>query len=181
MNGACPECLGRAPPFDAAWAALPYHTLSRELVHQLKYQGRLAAATVLGELLAERLMGRGMPWPDLILPVPLHPTRLRSRGFNQATEVARVVARQLRLSIDLTLCQRVRNTIPQTRIDNAGERRRNLQGAFRIRDKPRGLDAAIVDDVMTTGATVRELSRELKRAGARRVEVWCACRASPDS
>ena len=181
VKGVCPECQGGAPPFDAAWAAVPYQALSRELVHQLKFQHRLGAATVLGDLLAERLMERGRPWPDVVLPVPLHPQRLRSRGFNQATEVARVVGGRIGVGIELSLCHRVRNTIPQTAIDSARERRRNLQGAFRVREKLTGVDAAIVDDVMTTGTTVGELSRELKRAGARRVEVWCACRASPCS
>ncbi len=157
---------------------MPYQSLSRELVHQLKYQGRLAAATVLGELLAERLQWRGGPWPDLIVPVPLHPRRLRSRGFNQATEVARVLAKQIGTGVDVSLCQRVRNTVPQTMIVGAGGRRRNLEKAFRVREELGGLDAAIVDDVVTTGATVRELAREMKRAGAGRVEVWCACRAS---
>ncbi len=178
VKGLCPECQRRPPPFDAAWAAVPYQTLSRELVHQLKYQGRLGAATVLGELLAERLRRRGGPWPDLIVPVPLHPRRLRNRGFNQATEVARVLSKQIGTAVELSLCQRVRNTVPQTRIVGAGERRRNLESAFRTRKELGGLDAAIVDDVVTTGATVRELAREMKRAGAGRVEVWCACRAS---
>ena len=176
--GLCPECQARPPPFDAVYAAMPFQSLSRELVHQLKYQGRLAAAAVLGNLLVERLQRRDGPWPDLVVPVPLHPRRLRSRGFNQATEVARVLARQLGIGVDVSLCQRVRDTVPQTTILGAGGRRQNLERAFRVREELGGLDAVIVDDVVTTGATVRELAREMKRAGAGQVEVWCACRAS---
>ena len=89
-----------------------------------------------------------------------------------------MVAKRLGTGVDLSLCERVRNTVPQTRIVGARERRRNLDGAFRARKELRGLHAAIVDDVVTTGATVSELAREMKRAGAERVEVWCACRAS---
>ena len=89
-----------------------------------------------------------------------------------------MLAKQIGTAVELSLCQRVRNTVPQTRIVGAGERRRNLESAFRTRKELGGLDAAIVDDVVTTGATVRELAWEMKRAGAGRVEVWCACRAS---
>ncbi len=178
VTGLCPVCQRRPPPFEAAWAAMPFQPLTRELVHQLKYQGRLASATVLGELLAMRLRQRDEPWPDLMIPVPLHPRRLRSRGFNQAAELARVLAARIPVRMDTFVCQRVRDTMPQARLGDARERRRNLRQAFRIGRELPGSSVAIVDDVVTTGATVTELASELRRAGAGRVEVWCVCRAN---
>ena len=178
MAAVCANCLRRAPAFDAAWAAVPFQALSRELVHQLKYQGRLAAATVLADLLAERLRKRTGPWPHVMLPVPLHRRRLQRRGFNQAAELARVLAEQVPVAVDTTACRRVRNTLPQTGLSGVAERRRNLARAFEVRRDLQAMDMAIVDDVVTTGATVNEWAKALKRAGARRVEVWSVCRAN---
>ena len=178
MAAVCASCLRRAPAFDAAWAAVPFQALSRELVHQLKYQGRLASATVLAYLLAERLRERKGPWPHVMVPVPLHRRRLRKRGFNQAAELARVLAEQVPVAVDTTACLRVRDTVAQTGLSGVVERRRNLDRAFEVRRNLQAMDTAIVDDVVTTGATVSELAKALKRAGARRVEVWSVCRAN---
>ncbi len=132
----------------------------------------------MADLLAERLGDRADPWPDLMVPVPLHPRRLRRRGLNQSAELARVLAEQVPVAVDTNACRRVRDTLPQTGLSGARERRRNLRAAFQVRGNLRGVDVAIVDDVVTTGATVSELARALKRSGAGRVEVWSVCRAS---
>jgi ComF family protein len=125
--------------------------------------------------MAERLAGRALP--ALVIPVPLHPSRERERGFNQATELSRPLAAALGIALDAGLCRRVRATPAQSTLDRRS-RAHNLRGAFVLR---RALDAdevAIVDDVVTTGATAAELTATLRRGGARGVEVWSAARAT---
>jgi ComF family protein len=129
-------------------------------------QGRL-----LGTLLTRALQQAGAPYPELLLPVPLHPARLRERGFNQAVEIARPLAQALGLPLDLNSCQRRRATAPQAGLE-AIERRRNIRGAFALTRPLPARHLALIDDVVTTGSTVAELTRLLKRAGAERVEVW---------
>ena len=113
----------------------------------------------------------------MLLPVPLHNERLRKRGFNQAQELARPVARRLRLSIAENLCVRSKNTAVQSELD-AVARRRNLQQAFIIHRSVDGAHVAILDDVLTTGATAAALTLALKQAGAATVQVWCLARAA---
>ncbi len=121
---------------------------------------------------------RATDWerPDCLVPVPLHPTRYRQRGFNQSLEIARFVATRQRIPLRPELCRRTRATPPQRHL-NARERHRNLRGAFTATTAVRGLNVAVIDDVMTTGATVGEVAETLKRAGAGRVEVWVLARA----
>jgi len=144
----------------------------------MKFAGKLEAGYLLGVLLANYLSAILRSVPDVIVPVPLHRGRLRARGFNQALEVARPVARELGVHINPGLVRRVRATRSQAGIRVASERRLNVRGAFEVR---RDLDAvryaAVVDDVVTTGATCGELVRELKRRGVERVDVWSAARA----
>jgi ComF family protein len=158
---------------------MTYASPVRELVHRLKFEGNRAVVPVLGGVLAERLASTRGRRPDIVLPVPLHKARLRERGFNQAVEIARVVARSRNVPLALQAARRMRQTEPQSRIQGVSARRANLRGAFRVDGGVRGLHVAILDDVVTTGATVAELSRELLRAGARRVDVWTCCRAAP--
>ncbi|MEW8195950.1 MAG: phosphoribosyltransferase family protein [Candidatus Thiodiazotropha sp.] len=113
--------------------------------------------------------------PDVLVPVPLHPLRLRKRGFNQSVEITRVVARQCRLPFDWRLCRRTKETKTQSEL-NEEERRRNISNAFQVCADVKGTHLALVDDVITTGATVTELSRMLKKAGAKRVDVWAIAR-----
>jgi ComF family protein len=144
----------------------------------LKFEGRLAVAGSLAEALLVALGDR--EWPDLLMPVPLHGSRLVERGFNQSTEIARRLARAAGVELAPPgLCRRVRPTASQSELAGVLARRRNVAGAFQITGRLRGRDVAIVDDVMTTGATVGSLAREAQRMGARTVEVWVACRALP--
>lgn len=172
-TGPCGACLKRPPAFDAAFAALDYRAPADRLVTALKFHGRLSHAGLLGELMAAGLDGRDPP--DLIVPVPLHLGRLRERGFNQALEIARPLARRLGVPLDPQTAVRVRATPPQTELD-AAARRRNVRGAFAVGPGVAGLRIALVDDVMTTGSTLQELAKIMKRAGAARVEVWVAAR-----
>lgn len=146
------------------------------LVHCLKYRGQLATGRVLGTLLADRITALGLHRDvDVIVPVPLHPARHAERGFNQSAELARHLGRRLQLPIDERLAARRRATPPQVGL-HLDERRRNLADAF-LAGAATGRRVAIVDDVTTTGTTLQELARELRRAGAGAVDAWCVARA----
>ena len=119
-----------------------------------------------------------MTIPDLLIPVPLHPQRLRERGFNQSLELARVVARHYGLTLDWRSCRRVRSTPAQSGLSEKA-RWRNLRDAFQITCEMSGRHLMLMDDVITTGATLSALSQALLRAGAARVDVWALAR-TPD-
>jgi len=175
--GPCGDCLRRPPAFDRAVAAFRYAPPVDRLVQDLKYRRRLALARVLGRALAGCLAAHDTADTDVIVPVPLHVSRLRGRGYNQSLELARVVARQLGLPLAAHgAVGRKRATIPQARLDST-QRRRNVRNAFRARADFAGRRVAIVDDVMTSGHTAGALARCLKRAGAASVSVWVVARA----
>ncbi|MET0066502.1 MAG: ComF family protein [Candidatus Thiodiazotropha sp.] len=170
----CGQCLQRVTPLDASVTALRYEAPINRLISALKFNQKLHLSTPLARLLIERLGTLDAP-PERILPVPLHPQRLRQRGFNQAVELARIIARHYAIPLDLESVRRVRNTHAQSDLKET-QRQRNLRRAFHVRRPVAGLKLAILDDVITTGATVRELARSLKQAGAARVEVWAIAR-----
>jgi ComF family protein len=172
----CARCLRRPPVWDGLLAAYRYASPLDQLVFRLKYQGRLDAARLLGELLAEFVAGSRLSRPDCLVPVPLHPERLAERGFNQALELARPVARRLGLPVASREVSRIRATAPQSGL-NARVRRHNVRNAFDAAPVMRGRHVAIIDDVVTTGSTVAALTRVLKRVGARRIDVWVLARA----
>jgi ComF family protein len=151
------------------------------LVHLLKYRGRLAVGRVLGSLLAGPARDFGLHLDvDCLVPVPLHPLRHAERGFNQSVEVAQWVARSLGRRCDQRAILRVMATRPQVGL-GPQERRGNLRGAFRTAVDLRGLRIAVLDDVVTTGATAAAVALALLEAGARSVDVWCLARAAtPD-
>jgi ComF family protein len=174
-GGLCGECQRRPPPWDAAVAAFRYRFPVDRLVQRLKYDGRLEHGRMLGLLLGRTVRRR--PRPDRIVPVPLHVERWRERGFNQAVELARPVARALDVPLDATSCRRRRPTPPLWRLGPAA-RRRLLEGVFEVRGRLPDLSIAIVDDVLTSGATVAALARALRAAGASRIEVWTVARSA---
>lgn len=171
----CGACLKRPPHFDVTHAALRYAFPADRLVQSLKYNARLPVAVLLAELLLEHQRKTGAPPPDTFIPMPLHPARLASRGFNQAVEIARHVARTLQRPMLAATALRLRDTPPQADLPLA-HRRANLRGAFACPENIAGLSVAVIDDVMTTGTSLNELARVLKRAGAARVENWVAAR-----
>ncbi len=146
------------------------------LIPRLKYRSQLAIAPLLGDCLLQTLAAA--PRPDCLIPMPLHPARLRERGFNHASEIARRVSHQLGVPLALDLCQRVRDTPPQMSL-KGDERRRNLRKAFSCVGDVRNRHIALLDDVMTTGTSLDELATTLKRAGAREVSCWVVARALP--
>jgi len=169
---ACGACLKQPPHFDATVASFVYAFPVDKLVQQLKFAHRLAIADFFGAALLES----GLPAADLILPVPLSPQRLRSRGFNQAAEIARVLGRAQGIPIGLTHCRRTLETPPQSSLPWK-ERRKNVRGAFECLADLSGMTVMLIDDVMTTGATLGELARVLKDHGASKVINAVAARA----
>lgn len=156
-------------------AAFDYRFPLDRLVHRFKFAGDLAVGDYLGAALAESVAGR--PRPDLVLPSPASVARLRERGFNPAAVLARRVARELEVPWHPGILRKVRHTPPQTGLARSS-RARNLRGAFRC-EGVEGLRVAVVDDVTTTGATLEALARELRSAGAVRVEGWVVARTPP--
>jgi ComF family protein len=175
-GGTCAPCRRHPRAFDAAVARFEYRFPVDRLVQRFKYAGDLALGRWLALQLAEHV--RGLPRPDLLVAPPLAPQRLRERGFNQAVELARTLGRELGVRQDITGLRRGRSTVPQAGLGRRA-RQANLRGAFECRRAYAGLHVAIVDDVMTTGATAHTLARVLKAAGAERVSVWAVARA-PD-
>ena len=175
----CGDCLKTLPPWDEARSPLAYGYPLDKLIQHFKFQGDLAVGRLLGELLAEFLAAGDGAKPDYLIPVPLHAARLQERGFNQAVELARPVSRRLKLPVMLDVCERTRATQVQSKLD-AAERRKNLQDAFTVVKSVDRKNIAILDDVVTTGATVTALTRALKDAGAGRVTVWSLARAASD-
>jgi ComF family protein len=173
--GVCAGCLARPPVLDACHALFGYQPPVDRWIHALKFGQDLAAARMLGQLLADRLTPRRAGQVPSLLPVPLHPRRLRQRGYNQALELARPLLRN-GWSLNRCNCQRRRHTAAQAGLP-ARDRRRNLSDAFSVNSRQDGQHILLIDDVMTTGATLNELARVLKAAGAERVEAWVIARA----
>ena len=171
-GGVCGRCLKQAPHFDRSIAMFAYAFPVDQLVHALKYGEQLALARALAQRLAQRIEHR----PDLVLPMPLHPARLRERGFNQSLELARGMARTLDLPLHAEGARRIRDTTPQSTLPWKA-RKRNMRNAFTCDSDLAGRHVAIVDDVMTSGATLDELAHTLRRAGAREISAWVVARA----
>jgi ComF family protein len=175
----CAHCGMRAPAFDAAFVPFRYEFPMAELIHRLKYGGQITIARILGIVFARRLLERGRPAVDALVPVPLHAAREARRGYNQAYEIARFAGGLLGLPVLDRLALRLRATEEQAALP-ASVRRLNVSGAFEALAGCAPPSLAIVDDVLTTGATADALALALKRAGARHVEAWAVARATGD-
>ena len=173
----CAACLKAPPPFAAAWAPFRYGHPLDLLEARFKFRADLAAGRALSSLQIERVRADAPVLPDAIVPIPLHHARLRSRGYNQAVELARPLARALGIPLRHDLLLRARATDAQSALD-AKARRRNVRGAFALTDGVTlPAHVALFDDVMTTGATLREAALTLRRAGVARVDAWVLARA----
>lgn len=148
------------------------------LITSLKFRERLVCARPLAHMLVEAAAA-SVQQPDLLIPVPLYRRRQRQRGFNQSAEIARRVARELGLQMDCRALKRIRNTLAQSELDRL-QRAANVRGAFRASSRVQGLHVVLIDDVLTTGATLRAAAEALRDAGAARVDAWCVARAELD-
>jgi len=183
LDGAlCGRCQRRPPPFEHCVAAFRYQDPLPALVAGIKFRGRMNHLRLLGALMADAIVdqrttptGAEAQDPDAIIPVPLHHRRLRERGYNQALELARHLSDRLDLPMDPHCCSRHRPTPPQSSLERRA-RLTNVRGAFATHRRQDGRHLVVVDDVVTTGATVAELARSLRQAGATRVDIWCLAR-----
>jgi ComF family protein len=168
----CGPCLARPFHFDAAVALYSYEFPLDRLIHAFKYGGQLSLAGWFGRQMAALLGSRDF---DRVIPMPLHPARLAERGFNQSAELARIIARQLGTHLDAASCRRVRATSPQAELPLA-DRAGNVRGVFECAADLSGQGVLLIDDVMTSGATLNECARVLKLHGASRVEAAVVAR-----
>ncbi|MDO9091481.1 MAG: ComF family protein [Rubrivivax sp.] len=179
---ACGSCQREPPPFESCCSVADYSFPWDRLIVAFKFEGRLELATALASALHGAVQSQGRPAPGLVLPVPLSPQRLAERGYNQAWELARRVARATGTPARADVLLRPGETAHQAELSRA-QRQTNLRRAFmvdpRLRPALAGRSVALVDDVMTTGATVREAATVLLRAGAAAVHVWVVAR-TPD-
>lgn len=178
MQLSCGACLRNPPPFDATYALYPYCFPISHMITALKFKHDLIYAKVLGMQMAEHIINQwytDQPLPHLIIPVPLHHKRLKQRGFNQSLEIAKPIAKKLSIPIDYLGLKRIKHTLPQSGL-SAKKRRVNMKAAFECKQKYDNLCIALIDDVVTTGQTVIEISKTLKKAGAKSIHVWCCAR-----
>ena len=171
----CGRCLKKPPSFDEAHAPFLYDEVMRFLISQLKFHRNYKHARLLGILLANYL-AETAEIAECIIPIPLHPKRYRQRGFNQSIEIARHLSKRLNIPLDLNSCVRQKDTTHQTELP-AKKRKTNIKNAFSVIKPINYQHIAIVDDVMTTGATVEALAQTLKRHGVGRVDIWVCARA----
>lgn len=172
----CENCLRHPPPFNRVVAVGPYAGTLQEAVQRFKYRGQLSLERPMGTLLVDALKNAGVRCPSLVVPVPLHVSRLRERGYNQSLQLARQVGRQLAVPVAPHLLRRVRATATQQGLD-AVSRKHNLRKAFAVAGQLTGCHLLLVDDVMTTGATGRECAAALRAAGAATIDIAVIGRA----
>lgn len=170
----CGHCLHKPPHFKRTVAAFSYAFPLDKLVLAFKYSEKLHLSNSLGDRLAQGVLVR----PDCIVAMPLHRLRLRERGFNQSLQLARRIGQRLDLPVLPHACQRLRNTASQSTLPWK-ERSKNMRKAFSSTAEVSGKHVAVVDDVMTTGATLNELARALLNAGATEVSAWVVARTLP--
>ncbi len=171
---ACGDCLRRPPPLYESHAALVYGFPVDRLLPRLKFHADLACGRLLSQLMIDAFAA--LPRAEALIPLPLHRARLRSRGYDQALELARPLSRAFGIPMLDGVLTRMRATAPQSRLD-ADARRRNLRGAFAVaRGTTLPAHVTLIDDVMTTGATLNAAAKVLRRAGTLRVDAWVCAR-----
>ena len=176
-QSACGACLKKPLPFYKLCVLFSYTETIKKMVIGLKFQKRLIYAHILGTLLAEKISPQYQTekLPDVIIPAPLHRSRLYERGFNQAIELARPISKKLNIPIEYKRCKRLVNTAAQSKLP-ANQRADNVKNAFVAHQDLAYKHIALLDDVMTTGHTLIEMSRALYYVGVKRIDVWCCAR-----
>lgn len=176
----CEEILPKNPNliahgFENLIAPFAYQEPISKLITDLKFNGKLKYAQLLGELLTQKIIQNAGPLPSLIIPVPLHPKRLKERGFNQSIEIAKVIGKNLRIPIDTESLARIKNTNAQSNLKKQ-DRQKNLENAFQLNKKIVASHIAILDDVLTTGATIRSLIHTIASQNTPKISTWCCAK-----
>lgn len=184
IESVCGRCLRRPPHFEFCRATFPYTSPINKLVTSFKFNARFDVGCSLSRIMANRMNQyyKNSVKPQKIIPVPIHPERLRSRGFNQALEICKVVSQYCEIPIQDSVLIKVKNTLPQSLMTSAAARRLNLRTAFSVQHQERletVTHIALVDDVVTTMATTEALCKLLQGIGVSRIDVWCLARANP--
>jgi ComF family protein len=177
----CGHCQQHPQSFNRTFALFNYADPIDRIITAAKFNQQLIYTKLLGQLLAERVRHhwyQHQPLPELIIPVPLHATRLRERGYNQAVEIAKTTSKLLRLPMSIQHCIRSKPTIAQTSL-HLHERAANMKHAFALKQPITAKHIAIIDDVVTTGQTVSELSQLCRQAGVMQIDIWCCARTQP--
>jgi ComF family protein len=173
-NAVCGACLMQLPDFTSAEVLFKYQYPVNYLIKAFKFYNRPELAHCFAEILANKIIEKA-PLPKTIIPVPLHKKRQRERGYNQSQELAVQISKRLGLTLNPSLCRRIKNTDPQSTLPMK-IRRKNVKDAFCLNSILIPKHIAIVDDVITTGSTINELARLLKKGGCQRIDVWAIAR-----
>ena len=171
----CGECQTHQRPYDKVTAPCLYEGEIQRLHQAFKFHRKLSAGRLLSELLCDAVEASNQAAVQLLIPVPLHPSRLRQRGFNQAMEIARIASGRLGIPVDQFCIRRTVATAPQSGLTKK-ERIANIRGAFVMKRRVAAQHVAIIDDVMTTGMTIEQVARVLRRHGVKRIDAWVVAR-----
>lgn len=172
-------CAIKPPPYEALHALFDYAWPINSVIAKWKYGGQLYFAKMLANFMVERLTL--LYKPDCIIPVPLHPQRLRERGFNQSIELAIEIAKRKKIPLDRRSCTRAINTSTQSQLSKKGREKNIRPHTFAIDSAFKAKHVLMIEDIVTTGATVKALSARLKRQGVQTVEIWCCCRTQKNA
>lgn len=175
QNQICGQCLNDTPAYHSTLALFQYLPPIDHLILGLKFRQKLAYARVLAELLTKKILEQQAPLPEIIIPLPLHHLRLKERGFNQALEIAKPIAKALNIPLDIQSARRIKVTLPQASIP-AAQRKKNVWNAFSVDLQFSAKHIGLIDDVITTGHTVNALAQCYRKLGVERIDVWC-CRS----
>ncbi len=173
----CGECLINSPLYDRVISAFHYEAPVSDFITRLKYSSQFQLLPLLSDYLIQKIQNsyQQVNWPTLIIAMPLHPKKLKSRGFNQSRLIANKLSQRLEIPLLKNGVVRIKNTQAQSGLDSV-ERKKNIKNAFEVRI-PIAEHVTIVDDVVTTGMTASELTKQLLKNGAKKVDVWCIARA----
>ncbi len=171
----CGSCLSYKPTFTSTETLFSYQYPASDLIKAFKFQNRPEIAGCFAEKMANKLIRKNVLLPETIIPVPLHKNRQRARGYNQSLVFAKQVAKRLKLNVNTSLCSRIINTDPQSSLPMK-TRRKNVKNAFELNQSKAPDHIALVDDVITTGSTINEISLLLKKAGSTRIDIWSIAR-----
>lgn len=178
-NQLCGQCQHSRPAFNRTIALFHYNDMVKPLINSFKFQAQLSHGRLLSDLLRQKLSQyyHTNRLPETIIAMPLHYKRLRQRGFNQALELAKPIAKHWKIPLNYHCCQRIRATQQQSEL-SVQQRKHNVKQAFTVKSHLAGKHIAIIDDVITTGATMQACCLALKRAGVAQIDVWCIARTS---